>query len=52
MKTFHSVAKFHTGADEKHEINFRWPKLKKLLINANTIVLHPDVDFKSLLRLL
>ena len=33
MKIFHAVAKSHSGADEKHEINFHWPKLNLILEN-------------------
>ena len=28
MKIFQAVAKFHAGADEKHEINFHWPYVR------------------------
>ena len=31
MKIFHSVAKPHAGADEKHEINFHWPNDTELI---------------------
>ena len=26
MKIFHAAAKLDAGADEKHDINFHWPK--------------------------
>ena len=28
MKNFHAADKFHAGGDEKHDINFHWPKLQ------------------------
>jgi hypothetical protein len=31
MKNFRAADKSHAGGDEKHDINFHWPKVKLLL---------------------